>query len=139
MRAALAESVKYGHAGPEGTWAGVLYDTSSRPVTVRVMACRSCERPMLAKGSQGNDEVVVHSKAGRCQHCLAPKQRRPRKALRSPWADQPCLGCGRTLAIRDRSPGGLLEKRGKGIVWHHAFGLCLGCHSRLRRLRKRAA
>lgn len=91
------------HAGPSGTWAGVLYGKTSKPIRIPAVW------PPV-------------------------RRRRTRSTGVSEWAGKPCLGCGRTLAIKDRTADTLPE-RPEGVVWHHAHGLCLTCMSRLRRNR----
>lgn len=66
------------YSGPEGTWAGRLYDAASKPVKVpQPRRCHTCRQPMVS----GRHVVVkprdyvYHQAKGYCAHCYP---RRPK-------------------------------------------------------------
>lgn len=88
------------YAGPSGTWAGVLYNQKSKPIRI------PGPRPVPS---------------------TRPRRKSAGKSL---YAGKPCLRCGRTLGIRDRSIES--PERPVGVVWHHAHGWCTGCFTWIR-------
>lgn len=67
------------HAGPEGTWAGKLYNNASQEVEVpTTRRCLGCGTPMLGRHNTLPSGYVYHDAKGYCATCYRRKERKLR-------------------------------------------------------------